>query len=204
MEESQAHHRRGKQRVLIPIIIAIVVAGGGGLWWYASSLTPKRFDTVVPDRLYRSGEASAAQLEHLRDTYGIDRVVCLLNADAEETRVERAAARELGLEWVNIPMRGNGASTPEARARLVEVLTDPNAPPTLVHCAAGVNRTGLAVGLYRIHVDGWDYEKTLDELRSHGFEDLPKHENLRAALREAAGGGTTQPATPAGSQPVTP
>ncbi len=52
----------------------------------------------------------------------------------------------------------------------------------LVHCAAGVNRTGLAIGLYRIHQEGWSVAQVLAEMRRYGFEDLPKHESLRGAL----------------------
>lgn len=163
----------------------LLIAGTGVAWWQATRL-PKRFAPVVEGRLYRSGTVSPAQLAQLQQDYGIGRVLCLLNPDAAVTQAEREAARQLGLEWHNVPLRGNGASTPADRARLVALLTDSAAPPTLVHCAAGVNRTGLAVGLYRIHVQGWPLADVLEEMRAFGFEDEPQHENLRQALAEAA------------------
>jgi len=85
-----------------------------------------------------------------------------------------------------VPLTGDGASTPADRARILALLRDANAPPTLVHCAAGVNRTGLAVGLYRLHVQHWPLEKVLAELKQFGFEDQPQHENLRSALATEA------------------
>jgi len=82
------------------------------------------------------------------------------------------------------------------------VLLDPALRPILVHCAAGVNRTGLAIGMYRLHVEGWTLEQVLEEMRHFGFEDLPKHENLRNALaaeaelaRRARAGATTRRAS---------
>lgn len=147
---------------------------------------PKRFKPVVEGQLYRSGEVSATHLEKLRDERGIKRVICLLNPDEPVTIAERKAAEELGLDWINLGMGGSGQHTPEQVPELIALLTDPNAPPTLVHCAAGVNRTGLAIGLYRIHNDGWSYDQVHDELLRHDFDDLPKHEQMRATLRAEA------------------
>lgn len=178
------------------VCAAVLVAAGGSAWWYQAHRLPKRFAPVVPNHLYRSGEVTPAQLERLHREYGIERVVCLLDSDAPQTQAEQAAAAQLGVEWHNVPLGGDGASAPEERERLLTLLDDPHAPPTLVHCAAGVNRTGLAVGLYRIHAQGWDYDAVLQELRQFDFDDLPKHENLRSALRDAAARASTQPAPP--------
>jgi hypothetical protein len=172
---------------------AIAAAVGAGIW-YQSTLLPRRF-ALVDRTLYRSGEVSPAQLERLHAEYGIRRVISLLDATAPVTVAEREAAGRLGIDWYNIPMRGNGDSTPEARTRVLELLSMPNAPPTLVHCAAGVNRTGLAIGLYRIKCQGWSLEQVLAEMRDFGFEDIPKHSGLRQALAEAARAATSQPTT---------
>ncbi|MGD8450416.1 MAG: tyrosine-protein phosphatase [Phycisphaerae bacterium] len=147
---------------------------------------PKRFAPVVDGRLYRCGSVTPPQLAWARDEYGIRRVLCLLNPAAVETQEERAAAERLGLAWSNVPLPGNGASTPEDRRQILAWLREADDGPGLVHCAAGVNRTGLAVGLYRLHVEGWPLERVLAELRANGFEDEPKHENLRQALAAEA------------------
>ncbi len=188
-----------KLRLTTIVLGAVILAAAVGIWRQVTYY-PKRFAPVVEGRLYRSGEVSPLQLGRIQQDFGIGRVVCLLNPEAPETQAERAAAERLGIEWLNIPLTGDGASNAADRARIAELLLDENAPPTLVHCSAGVNRTGLAVGLYRIHAQNWSYDQVLGELRRLDFDDLPKHENLRSALRAAAEERAAQ-SQPAGSQP---
>jgi tyrosine-protein phosphatase SIW14 len=178
--------RRPQQRIAFFVMAVALVTAGGGIAWWRSAHIPKRFAAVVPGRLYRAGELTPTQLEYLHRTYGVERVLSLLDPEAPESQAERAAAQRLGVTWENVPLRGNGESTAAQRARVLELLCTPDAPPTLVHCAAGANRTGLAIGLYRLHVQHWPLERVMAELRSFGFDDLPKHENMRAALRAAA------------------
>ncbi len=172
-------------RIAVALAAVLALAAGGTLWWRAT-LWPRRFAPVVAGHLYRSGEVTPAQLDRLARDYGIRRVVSLLDANASVTEVERAAAACLGLEWHNVPLPGDGASTPAERRQILALLADPNAPPTLVHCAAGTNRTGLAVGLYRLHCQHWPLAQVLAELKQFGFDDLPRHENLRQALAAEA------------------
>lgn len=191
-------HRALTRHRLVLLAMAFSVAAlaaGAGVWWRAA-LLPKRFAAVVEGRLYRSGEVVPRQLRHLQEEYGIGRIISLLNPDDPATHLERAAAEQLGLEWCNVPLTGDGASTPAARQRILELLSDPSAPPTLVHCAAGSNRTGLAVGLYRLRCQGWTLDQVLDEMRRFGFDDLPRHENLRQALAAEAEAAASRPAAP--------
>lgn len=177
---------RNRARVRSWLVGSAVLAGlAAGAYWY-SDLYPKRFAAVEPGRLYRSGGVTPDQLERLVQREGIRRVLSLLNPEAPESIAERAAAERLGLEWINIPMRGDGSSTPADRDALRRILLEPHDEPLLVHCAAGANRTGLAIGMYRLHHDGWSVEQVMEEMRRFGFEDQAHHENLRAALRKEA------------------
>ncbi|GMU83612.1 MAG: hypothetical protein AMXMBFR47_34820 [Planctomycetota bacterium] len=187
--------------VLIVAALALAAAAGGWAWHEATRL-PKRFGVVEAGRLYRSGEVSPTQLENVVREKGVRTVLSLLDPSAPESVAELQAAQRLGLTWLNIPLRGDGSSTPEARDRIREVLLRDDTGPILVHCAAGSNRTGLACGMWRIHRDGWTVDQVLDEMRRYDFEDLEKHENLRAALRDERRLYDESRSTPAATQPA--
>ena len=190
MRENRLATKRSLRR-WIPwaLTVAVLACGGGAALWWQTHLMPRRFAAIVDGRLYRSGKVTPAQLRRLQREYGIGRIVSLLNADSAVTAAERRAAESLGMQWCSVPLPGDGASTPAERQQILDLLGEPNAPPTLVHCAAGVNRTGLAIGLYRLHYQHWPLERVLAELHSFGFEDLPRHENLREALSAEAQAG---------------
>ena len=165
------------------LLVAALLFGIVGFWLQARAY-PKRFGVVVPGLLFRSGEVQPHHLSRLKEEFGITTVLSLLDPDAPESIAERKAAKELNIRFLNVPLRGNGASTREDRDQIREYVCDPSNQPLLVHCSAGANRTGLTIGMYRMHVNGWNYEAVLKEMKTYDFEDEPHHENLRAALRE--------------------
>lgn len=165
--------------------IPIVCFALAGIWY--ESPFPKNFAPVDENKLFRSGTVTLNQLKNVADKYKIKSVLCLLNPDVPAVAQEQAAAEKLGLHWFNVKLPGNGSSTPEQREQIKKVLDAPDIQPLLVHCAAGANRTGLAIGLYRIHHQGWTAEQVLQEMNQFGFENDAKHENLREALVAEAG-----------------
>jgi protein tyrosine/serine phosphatase len=187
--------RHLRSSLLAGAAAALLIAASAA--WYHAHLLPPRFAPVTPGQLYRSGAVKPAQLEYLYHHYGIRRVVCLLNPSDPQTQAEHAAAERLGIIWHNLPLPGDATTTPAQRQELLRLLLDPQAPPTLVHCAAGANRTGLAVGLYRLHHDGWTLDQVLTEMRQFGFQNLPKHHNLLEALEAEAAARQSSSSLPA-------
>jgi protein tyrosine/serine phosphatase len=179
--------KRGSGNIRIVVVgVALLAFAATALWWAQAAGLPKRFAEVEPGALYRSGSVDPLQLAQLQSRYKVHTVLSLLNPDAPESREEKAVCERLGIRWLNVGLKGNGESTPEQRDRIRELLDDDSLQPMLVHCAAGVNRTGLAVGMYRLRHDGWSLEQVMKEMRAFDFEDEPHHENLRQALRTEA------------------
>ena len=50
-------------------------------------------------------------------------------------------------------------------------MDDPESHPVLLHCRAGLHRTGVLVATYRQEFDGWGPFAALQELKEHGFGD---------------------------------
>lgn len=183
--ELGAPARRTTRRWVWLIALGAIGFAVAAAWWQAS-LLPKRFGVVEEGRLYRSGEITLAELAKVKQDYGVRTVLSLLNPQAPEAQVQRQAVEQLGLRWINVPLPGNGASTPAQREHMKQVLLDDSLGPMLVHCSAGTNRTGLAVGMYRLHRQGWSLPEVMREMARYGFEDEPHHENLRQALAAEA------------------
>lgn len=127
---------------------------------------------VVPGKIYRSGQPTASQLQALLEEKGIRTVVNLRGADAllEDPTASNSwkFALSNGIKLINIKFR----TPPTERniTRLLSVLDDEKNYPVLIHCAAGVVRTGLAVAVYRMERCGWSAEEALRELLKSKFD----------------------------------
>ena len=147
---------------LIIAVATLGVATSVGVLTY-KNVRWKNFAEVSSSHIYRSGQLSERQLETAIDRYGLRRIVCLNPGHAEQ---ERALCERKGIEFHYFPMPSDGRGAMEQFTAVYRLLQDQDVKPVLVHCNAGVARTGVAVALYRIIHDGWSTDKALDELRS--------------------------------------
>jgi protein tyrosine/serine phosphatase len=155
-------HRLTSMKALVVAAATLGVATAGGVWTY-KSLRWKNFAEVPSTHIYRSGQLSERQLEAAIERYNLRRVVCL-NPDFADR--ERALCERKGVEFHLFAMPSDGRGAMEQFTAVYRLLNEQETKPILVHCNAGVARTGVAVALYRILHDGWTTEKALDELRS--------------------------------------
>ena len=58
------------------------------------------------------------------------------------------------------------------------------AQPVFVHCQRGADRTGLAVAVYRVAVEGWSKEKAIEEMVRGGYDFSPVWGNLVTYVEE--------------------
>jgi protein tyrosine phosphatase (PTP) superfamily phosphohydrolase (DUF442 family) len=145
----------------------------------------KRLREVDSGRVYRSGEMTADGFREARDLYGLRTVICLRDDDPDPD-VElgflpgSGAVKEselccrLGLRFVFIApdlvsRRQVSARRPEAIERFLEVMDDPDSYPVLIHCNAGLNRTGVMVAIYRMEYQGWSRAEAFRDTLDNGF-----------------------------------
>ena len=152
----------GMARKATIALIALGVLGGGSVLAY-KQFRWKNFAEVAPDRVYRSGQLSEGQLESAIHKLGLRRVVCLNQDEADR---ERALCGRLGVAFDFYSMPADGRGAVEQFTAIHRLLSDPAAGPVLVHCSAGVARTGVAVALYRVLNEGGTTDRALAELRT--------------------------------------
>jgi protein tyrosine/serine phosphatase len=152
---------------LVPLAAALAAA------WLISldrqgRLVWDHWDEVKRGVLYRSGQLTPAQLTEAVKRYNI-RTVINFQWPGEEMRAERRLAGDLGVDYVNLPMPGDGLGEEWQFRQVLKILDDPEARPVLVHCARGTCRTGAAVAFYRFERDGWTPEDVAAELRRQTY-----------------------------------
>lgn len=126
----------------------------------------QRFRKVTDD-LYRGSSPSPRDVQLLQENLGIKKIVSLDGPSAH--RIERAC-KLLGIEHIVVPI-----DMFDFRRSLMNFLKHDlkelflEDGPTFVHCAAGKDRTGLAVALVQCKYLGKDPEESIEEAKSLGF-----------------------------------
>ncbi len=128
------------------------------------------FDVVKHGLLYRSGQLNPSQLEQAVKRYNI-RTVISFQYPGIGVDYERSLAKSFGIDFVNLPMPGDGFGQEHQFREVIKAVDDPNRRPVLVHCARGTCRTGSAVALYRFERDGWTIGDVSAEMKRQSYRD---------------------------------
>jgi protein-tyrosine phosphatase len=85
---------------------------------------------------------------------------------------DRRTVERLGMRYLNLRIIDNTAPTRRQMKRMLDFLSESgrDAPlPAFVHCQAGKGRTGVAVAVYRMAMEGWTVEQAIAEGREFGL-----------------------------------
>ena len=118
--------------------------------------------------LYRSGQLTGDQLTAAIKRHGI-RTVINLQMPGDELAAERELCARLGVDFVNLPMPGDGFGEEWQFREILKITDDPQRRPAVVHSARGTCRTGAAVAIYRFERDGWTLEDVATEMRRQTY-----------------------------------
>jgi len=153
--------------------------------------TEKRFREVTPGKFYRCGQMSADAFRDKLTEHQIKLVINLQDENPdpllpsgywdkphirESVVCEQAGAKFTFLSFAND--RGllpRNVATPENRPKVIDdflkLCDDPKNYPILIHCMAGLHRTGVLTAVYRMEYEGWETADAVRELRANGFGD---------------------------------
>jgi tyrosine-protein phosphatase SIW14 len=144
----------------------------------------KRLLMVDAGRLYRSGQMTAEGFRDAVRQLGIKTVVNVQDdfpdPDLDRTYWDRrtvkesALCRELGVKYVFLapdlaPNRCDPHARPQVLDEWLAVMDDPANWPVLLHCKAGLHRTGVLAAAYRMEYQGWSPQAAFREASGLGY-----------------------------------
>lgn len=127
---------------------------------------PKFFK--VDDGVFRGAQPEDEIDYDFLKAHGVKSILNLRRTKAA-IRTEGLEASKRGMGFLSVPMKSFFSPGNKAVNAALAFVTDPANQPVFVHCRKGKDRTGLVIGLYRVHVQGWDPHEAYKEMRSFGF-----------------------------------
>jgi tyrosine-protein phosphatase SIW14 len=121
----------------------------------------------INENYYRGSQPNQEELAQLK-RLGIKTVVDLRE---DYKKNEEAWVRELGMNYVRIPLKTRVAATEEQWKLFLSLVNDSANLPVYVHCKGGRHRTGAMTAIYRITHDGWSADQAYREMKDYDFEN---------------------------------
>lgn len=198
---ARAYHAPMSKSARRIIWIVIVIAVAAVVWRKVirDQVIPENFGVVEEGAIYRSAQLTERMLDAVCEEREIRTI---LNLTGESVDYERDVAAAHGANLIEVTMQGDGTGEPSEMARALDVLSDPANHPILVHCAAGAQRTGSIVLLYRhleqgipvleAYPESFDYEHKADEwiLLAHLVEVIDEIKRIREGAASESAGAT--------------
>lgn len=190
--------------VLLSLLVLLLVAAGPFAYKAAKHRTYRNFRVVEEGVLYRSGQMSPAGFERVCRERGVRTVIKLRDANDEKAtdvaadEAEEGYCRANGIVFHRVLPKdweegADGKVPMEENLRWFErAMGDPaqTPRPVLVHCFAGIHRTGAMVATYRMKFQGWSNAEAVAELKACGHPTTTYVGNLIPFLLTYRPGGT--------------
>lgn len=185
--------RMGKERMSswlrwsLGLSVGAVVVVVPILHFRATYAHEKRLRIVTPGKFYRSGQLTTEGFRDAIRRYGIRTVINLQDENPDpllphdfyrrqSKTLESEVCRQEGARYVMLPFDlPTRLEAPHQHAKVIDeyrkILDDPESYPVLLHCLAGLHRTGLLTAVYRMEYEHWPVAVAVRELRANGFGD---------------------------------
>ncbi len=169
--------------LLVSSVVLLALGPPAALYRY-EYVHAKRFREVTPGRFYRSGQMTVTGFCDVIERYKIKTIINLQHEEPDPLLAdhwlgagkipESELCKQLGVRYVLItpdilPPGNRLDSIPPAVEDFLKVLDDESNYPILLHCKAGLHRTGRLTAIYRMEYQGWTPGEALREARANGY-----------------------------------
>jgi tyrosine-protein phosphatase SIW14 len=177
---------------LFGLLIASLVIGAPIGYAYHRQANVRNFRVVHERILYRSSQMSIPALRDAVHDYGIKTVVTLRDSYVPDNPppdlAEEKYCKAEEINYYRISPRSWWAPDGSVPAddgvrRFVEIMKNKDNYPVLIHCFAGIHRTGAFCAIYRMEFDHWTNAHAITELRACGYRDLEDEWDLLDYLK---------------------
>jgi protein tyrosine/serine phosphatase len=174
------------------LILALLIVGPIAYASYRSAQF-RNFRIVRDGILYRSGQMSLSGLKQILRDYEIRTVVSLRDAahkgDPPPDLAEEEYCKKEEINYVRISPAewwASDGSVPAEKgvSRFRDLMRDPANYPVLVHCFAGIHRTGAFCAVYRMEFEHWSNAEAINEMKAYGYRNIDDEWDLLGYLEK--------------------
>ena len=180
-------------QVVLGLTVAGVVVAPPIVYTSQHVLQYRNLRPVEEGVLYRSGQLTPEGFERVLHEKGIRTVVTLRTSrivgKLPPDTWEKAVCEAHGAKHIRIvprlwsPDEAGDIPAEEAIRQFLAVMDDKSNHPVLVHCFAGIHRTGTMCAIYRMEYQRWPNERAIEEMRLCGFDPLDMQQFIAGYLR---------------------
>ncbi|AWM37397.1 Tyrosine phosphatase family protein [Gemmata obscuriglobus] len=184
---------RDRLRFVLSLTAAALVIAAPLVYSANENTHRRNFRVVEEGVLYRSGQLTPAGLDSVVRDHSIRTVVSLRTsrtAAPPPDSWEEGVCAAKGLNHVRIVPRVWGADekgeipAEQAVQEFLTVMEKKENHPVLVHCFAGIHRTGTMCAIFRMEHHRWTAERAMTEMQLYGFAPEDLHEHISVYLRD--------------------
>ena len=180
-------------QVVLGLTVAGMIAAAPLVYSSRRTLYSRNFRVVQEGVLYRSGQLTPQGLERIVRERGIKTIVSLRTTRVEgrlpPDSWEEGFCRARGLNHHRIVPRVWAADekgdipAEKAVEEFLKIMDKPENYPVLVHCFAGIHRTGTMCAVFRMEYQHWSADRAINEMLQCGYQAADMVEDIEGFLR---------------------